>query len=60
MTVDTGVTPYVIGEFGAGLALMGLVVALVFWTKRFQIHAADRLMGLTYYGFFPNGVSPIK
>lgn len=43
VTVDTGVTAYVIGEFGAGLALMGLVVALIFWTKRSQIHAADRL-----------------
>ena len=44
VTVDTGVTAYVIGEFGAGLALMGLVVALIFWTKRSQIHAADGLL----------------
>jgi len=42
LTVDTGVTPYVIGEFGAGLALMGFVVALVFWTKRSRIHATFR------------------
>ncbi|MEZ5332692.1 MAG: hypothetical protein R2991_11700 [Thermoanaerobaculia bacterium] len=28
-TVDTGPTPYWIGEFGAGLALAGIVVALL-------------------------------
>jgi membrane protease YdiL (CAAX protease family) len=37
LTVGIGITPYIIGEFGAGLALMGLVVAYVFWRKRGQL-----------------------
>jgi CAAX protease family protein len=37
LTVSIGITPYIIGEFGAGLALMGLVVAYVFWRKRGQL-----------------------
>jgi membrane protease YdiL (CAAX protease family) len=31
VTSDTGVTSYITGEFGIGLALTGLVVAWVFW-----------------------------
>lgn len=34
VTINTGITPYVTGEFGAALAIMGLVVAYVFWRKR--------------------------
>lgn len=34
LTVNTGITPYIAGEFGAGLAIMGLVVAWIFWRKR--------------------------
>jgi membrane protease YdiL (CAAX protease family) len=43
VTVDTGVTPFIIGEFGAGLALMGLVVAFIFWRKRAGIEAIKPL-----------------
>jgi len=31
LTGKTAITPYIIGEFGVGLALSGLVVAYVFW-----------------------------
>lgn len=34
MTGDTGPTPYVIDEFGVGLALAAIVVAYLFWRKR--------------------------
>jgi len=33
LTADTGVTRYVIGEFGIALALAGSVVGLVYWRK---------------------------
>jgi membrane protease YdiL (CAAX protease family) len=33
LTADTGVTRYVIGEFGAALALAGVVVGLLFWRR---------------------------
>jgi membrane protease YdiL (CAAX protease family) len=33
-TGNTGLTPYVIDEFGLGLALVGLVLAYLFWRKR--------------------------
>jgi uncharacterized protein len=31
LTVDTGLTKYFIGEFGAGLALTGIVTGFLFW-----------------------------
>jgi hypothetical protein len=31
LTRDTDVTPYITGEFGLGLALAAVVVALFFW-----------------------------
>jgi len=34
LTWDTGVTKYVIGEFGLALAISSVVVALIFWRKR--------------------------
>ncbi len=34
ITVDTDITKYLTGEFGAGLALSALVVAYIFWAKR--------------------------
>ena len=43
MTQNTGITPYLIGEFGAGLALAGIVVGVLFWRKGrsdFQPHQA--------------------
>lgn len=41
VTVDTGITAYIIGEFGAGMAIMGLVVAFIFWTKRSAIERKE-------------------
>lgn len=37
LTTDTGVTEYVIDEFGAGLAIVYAVVAFVFWRMRDQL-----------------------
>lgn len=37
LTADTGITPYIIGEFGAALAVAGIVAALVFWRLRHRI-----------------------
>jgi uncharacterized protein len=31
LTVDTGITKYFIGEFGAGLALTGAITGFIFW-----------------------------
>lgn len=37
LTVNTGITPYIIGEFGAGLAIMGIIIAYIFWKKRSEL-----------------------
>ena len=37
LTVQNKITPYIIDEFGVGLALMAVVVALVFWRKRSEL-----------------------
>lgn len=37
VTTDTGNTEWVIGEFGAGLSLVSLVVAYVFWRLRHRL-----------------------
>lgn len=45
LTGNTGVTPYVIGEFGIGLALAGVVVGYLFWRRRGEVtlpEAEDR------------------
>jgi uncharacterized protein len=34
MTIQNKITPYIIDEFGIGLALTAIVVALIFWSKR--------------------------
>ena len=34
LTTDTGVTEWLIGEFGAGLAVVGAAVGYLFWRKR--------------------------
>jgi len=34
MTVDAGPTPWLTGEFGAGLALAAVVVGYLFWRRR--------------------------
>lgn len=38
LTADTGITPYIIGEFGAALAVVGIVVAFVFWKLRHRLN----------------------
>jgi hypothetical protein len=38
ITVDTGVTRYVIGEFGCGLALSSIVGAFLFWRRRGELN----------------------
>jgi len=40
ITGDTGITPYIIGEFGAALALAGVVVAFIFWKLRHRLNQA--------------------
>jgi membrane protease YdiL (CAAX protease family) len=44
MTADTGITPYIIGEFGAALAVAGIIVAFIFWKLR---HRGDVPLGTT-------------
>jgi len=34
LTLQNRVTPYIIDEFGVGLALIGLVLAIIFFEKR--------------------------
>jgi membrane protease YdiL (CAAX protease family) len=38
MTGDSGITPYIIGEFGAALAVAGIVVAFIFWKLRYRLN----------------------
>lgn len=40
LTLQNGITPYIIDEFGVGLALAGLVMALVFWQRRKNLQSA--------------------
>ena len=37
LTIDTGVTEYVTGEFGIGLAAAGIIVAFLCWRRRGQL-----------------------
>lgn len=37
LTTDTGITEYLIDEFGAALALISIVVAFIFWQKRHEV-----------------------
>lgn len=41
MTTDTGITPWVAGEFGIGLAVVVAIVALIFWSKRNELPPAQ-------------------
>jgi membrane protease YdiL (CAAX protease family) len=38
LTSDTGITPYIIGEFGVALAVAGIVVAFIFWIMRHRLN----------------------
>jgi len=38
LTADTGITPYIIGEFGAALAVAGIIVAFIFWKLRSRLN----------------------
>lgn len=37
LTAQNDITPYIIDEFGIGLALAAVVVALIFWSKRKEL-----------------------
>lgn len=41
LTSDTGITEYVIDEFGIGLALIAPVVAYLFWRRHSEVEAED-------------------
>ncbi len=43
MTKDTGVTYWIIGEFGAGLAITGAVVAWLYWRQRAALPASSTI-----------------
>jgi membrane protease YdiL (CAAX protease family) len=40
LTLDTGITKWVIDEFGCGLAIAAIVVAFLFWRKRHDVERA--------------------
>lgn len=40
LTLDTGIAKWIIGEFGCGIALTGLLVAVLFWRKRSDLSGA--------------------
>jgi uncharacterized protein len=42
LTGDTGITEYLIGEFGIGLALISLLVAWLFWRKRDELSTQEQ------------------
>ncbi len=53
-TLDTGPTEWIIGEFGAALAVMGIVLAVVFWLLRDRVEGgASSVIG----GQKPAGVA---
>jgi membrane protease YdiL (CAAX protease family) len=37
LTKDTGITRYIIGEFGAALAVISIVLGYIFWRKRAEL-----------------------
>lgn len=41
LTAQNEITPYIIDEFGAGMALAGVVIALIFWRKRHELPQAQ-------------------
>jgi membrane protease YdiL (CAAX protease family) len=41
ITKDTGRTRYIIGEFGAGLAIASILVGAYFWSRRGEVTAAS-------------------
>jgi uncharacterized protein len=47
LTSDTGLTNYASDEFGVGLALVGLILAFIFWRKRDEIDDARKLSQTT-------------
>lgn len=51
LTGNTGITPYIIGEFGIGLALTGLVVAYIFWRMRQDMPLQTQKATLTSMGY---------
>ncbi len=41
LTVQYGVTKYVTGEFGVGIAIVGIIIAIVFWRRRSALSEAE-------------------
>jgi hypothetical protein len=39
MTVNTGRTPYILGEFGIGFTVVVAVLAAYFWMRRAEVSA---------------------
>ena len=37
LTTNTGITPYILGEFGIGVAVSVLIVGWIFWRKRTEL-----------------------
>ena len=44
LTSETGVTEWIIGEFGAGLAIAGVVVGAIYWRKRGELQLEDTVL----------------
>jgi membrane protease YdiL (CAAX protease family) len=44
-TFDTDITPYIGTEFGIGLALTGIVLFLIFWTRRAAVEGDQTAPG---------------
>jgi membrane protease YdiL (CAAX protease family) len=44
LTADTGITEYVIDEFGIGLALIAPLLVYVFWRRRHEVETAATLI----------------
>jgi membrane protease YdiL (CAAX protease family) len=44
-TIETATTPYIGMEFGIGLALTGVVLFLIFWTRRAAVEGDQRTLG---------------
>jgi len=43
MTTDTGRTKYVIGEFGYALAIVSVIFAIYFWTRRNELPSQQEI-----------------
>jgi uncharacterized protein len=57
LTTDTGSTEYIVGEFGAGLAVAAVATGIYFWTRRGDVeHATDHETSPAGSAFITNTV----